>query len=112
MPEDAVSGNDVPEVAVEHERPANRFVASLDGQQAGLLAYELEDGVYDLQHTVVRPTFRGRGIASTLIAKVLQSVRNEGALVLPSCPFVLAYLQEHPDEVGLVPKGLRAGFGL
>ena len=102
----------MPDVEVRHEPEEDRFLALLDAQPAGFLAYSLEEGLYDLQHTVVRPDFRGRGVASTLIAQVLAAVRAEGKQVLPSCPFVRGYLQEHPDDGDLVPAVFRAEFGL
>jgi len=55
-----------------------------------------------LDHTETPPQVRGRGIASRLVAGVLELVRARGLKVVPRCPFVRTYLAKHPEFHDLV----------
>jgi predicted GNAT family acetyltransferase len=67
-----------------------------------IAAYEQQEGVLVLNHTVVPPKQEGRGVGSRLIAGVLADARRRGLTIVPSCPFVAAYIQRHPEERDLV----------
>lgn len=87
---------------VEHDAAAGRFVARLAGGD-GFLAYETRgDGTLDLQHTVVPESERGRGVGEALVQAAFDHARREGRRVVPTCPFVAAWLEEHPDARALV----------
>lgn len=80
-----------------------RYVASLDGQDAGYVSYaDRGNGVLDLQHTVVADSFEGQGVGGALVRGVLDDVRSRGGRIIPTCPFVASYLQRHPDYADLV----------
>ncbi len=83
--------------AIRHEPEARRFVADIDGQ-AAYITYRERDGlVLELDHTYVPKALRGAGIASQLTARALDYARERGCRVVPSCPFVAAYMQRHPE---------------
>jgi predicted GNAT family acetyltransferase len=50
-----------------------------------------------LNHTETPVAARGRGLASRLVAAVLDEARSRGLKVVPRCPFVTAYLAKHPE---------------
>ncbi|HPU38774.1 MAG TPA: GNAT family N-acetyltransferase, partial [Microthrixaceae bacterium] len=58
--------------------------------------------VRDLQHTVIDPEQRGRGLGSVLVPAVLDDIRARGAKLMPTCPFVRGWIDEHPDQQDLV----------
>lgn len=89
-----------------------RFVARVDGAEAGYAEYVREGGTVRFTHTVVDPAFEGRGVGSALVATALATAREDGSDVLPQCSFVRAHLQRHPDLVDLVPEAERARYGL
>ena len=89
-------------LGIRHEPNAGRFVADVDGGAAYITYRELDGRVLDLNSTFVPPALRGRGIASHLTAHALQYARAGGYRVVPSCPFVAAYLRRHPEYRGLV----------
>jgi predicted GNAT family acetyltransferase len=80
----------------------NRFVARLDsGVEAGYLEYELRgQGLFNkvlaIPHTVVKPEFGGRGIASELASEAFSRARKIGATVDPICPFIAKYIERNP----------------
>ncbi len=83
--------------AIRHEPQARRFVAEIDGQTA-YITYRARDGsVLELDHTYVPKGLRGGGIASRLTARALDYARERGARVVPTCPFVAAYIERHTE---------------
>ena len=86
---------DVPEVT--HNTAAHRFEVNLDGQTA-FAEYNLVDHGMILPHTVVPPAFEGRGVGSALAKAALGYARDHGLKVIPTCPFIAAYLQKHPSD--------------
>ena len=87
---------------VEHDAAASRFVARLAGGE-GFLSYVARgDGMLDLQHTVVPESERGRGVGEALVRAAVEHARREGSRVVPTCPFVAAWLDDHPEARALV----------
>jgi predicted GNAT family acetyltransferase len=83
--------------AIRHEPEARRFVAEIDGQ-ATYITYRERDGLLlELDHTYVPKALRGGGIASALTARALDYARERGCRVVPTCPFVAAYMRRHPE---------------
>lgn len=98
MPQSAPSG-----VEVLYDESARRFEAHVEGS-ADVAYIDVVPGtnLWSLVHTEVPASFRGQGIGSALVRGALAYVRARGANVKPICPFVVAYLREHPEEADLV----------
>ena len=90
--------------SIEHDASNHRFVARLDAGDA-YLAYEPAGArVLDLQHTVVPEEARGAGVGEALVRAALDHARASDRQVIPSCPFVAAWLDKHPDDQSLVAR--------
>jgi predicted GNAT family acetyltransferase len=89
-----------------------RFELLADGAVAGFAEYERTGSTVSFTHTVIDPSFEGRGLGSVLARGALDAVRNEGSSVLPFCPFIRAYIQRHPEYLDLVPPDQRTRFEL
>jgi predicted GNAT family acetyltransferase len=82
---------------VRHDPAARRFTAEVAGATA-YITYRASAGrVLDFDHTFTPPSARGSGIASQLTAHALEYARSGGYKVIPSCPFVAAYIRRHPE---------------
>ena len=79
----------------------SRFELEAGGVTA-FLNYRLAGNVITLMHTETPVQARGRGIASQLVAGVLDEVRRRGLKIVPRCRFVAAYLAKHPEFRDLV----------
>lgn len=90
------------DIQVDHAHDAGRYEIRVAGELAGFAAYERRDGLVELTHTVVDPTFEGRGLGSRLIVAALEDVRTSGLSVLPTCSFVARFLERHPEYSDLV----------
>jgi uncharacterized protein len=88
-----------PEVA---DNPAaSRFELRV-GDQLGFLNYRRDGNLLHLIHTEVPPEIEGEGYGSALARGALEYARTAGLQVVPSCRFVRAYLERHPEYAPLV----------
>ncbi len=88
----------------------SRYEARLgdDEEIAGLLDYALGKGWIALVHTEVRDGFEGQGVGSRLVRAVLADLRERGLPVIPKCPFVVGWLQRHPEQHDVLYRPLEA----
>ncbi len=91
--------SDVPEVT--DNQAASRFEILTD-EGAAILAYRYRGADLDLLHTEVPRALEGRGYASALATAALSYARREGLKVIPTCPYVKAFLARHPEYADLV----------
>lgn len=60
-----------------------------------------------LTHTEVPVELEGKGIGSALIKQVLEEIDKHDLVIIPTCPFVAAYIKRHPEWKRLVKKGIN-----
>jgi predicted GNAT family acetyltransferase len=101
-----------PQVVVTDAPEDNRFIATIDGEQAGFIVYRLRPGLLALIHTEVEERFEGHGVGGRLARFALDQAREKGLAVLPFCPFVNAWMKRHPEYTDLVPPSYRDNFDL
>lgn len=83
---------------------ARRYELTLQGQVAGFIDYRDRGQVRDLVHTEVRPEHEGQGVGQALARFALDDARSQRRKVVPSCSFIAAYVQRHPDTADLVEE--------
>jgi predicted GNAT family acetyltransferase len=102
---------DVSDLSVTDQPDANRYEARIGGELAGVVEYVRAGNVIVLAHTEVDPAFEGRGVGGGLARGALDDVRARGGLeVVPTCPFIAAWIGRHPEYVDLVTPSMRAQF--
>ena len=69
---------------------------------AGVIDYRLRRNTLAMIHTEVEPELQTRGLGTRLVADALADTQARGATVEPHCPFVAAYIREHPEYADLV----------
>lgn len=90
------------------DRPGeHRYVVRDGGTVVGVAEYERRDGRVAFTHTVVDPAHGGHGLGSRLVQAALDDVRGQGALVVPRCTFVAAWIRDHPAYGDLVDERFR-----
>jgi uncharacterized protein len=90
------------EVDVQHRESAKRFTAPTPSGLAYMSYAEPDERTIDLQHTVVPEADRGRGVGGALVRTAFGHAREVGKRVIPTCPFVKAWLERHPDQADVV----------
>jgi predicted GNAT family acetyltransferase len=89
---------------VVNEESTRSFDAIVGDTEVGSLTYDLVDGEdrLVLLATSVFPEFRNEGIATELIRRVLDVVREQGKTVTIFCPIVRTFIDAHPAYADLV----------
>ena len=90
------------EATVVNVPEAHRFELLLDGQRIGELAYRQQKGRIAFTHTNVNPAYEGRGFGGRLADAALADARRQGLTVVPLCPFIAWYIEQHPEHGDLV----------
>lgn len=90
----------------EHQR----YELHLDGRRVGLAEYRLAGDRRVLTHSEIDPAYQGRGLAGRLVAAVVDDLRRRRLTLEPQCPFVVAYLERHPEERDVVDPDHPGGL--
>jgi predicted GNAT family acetyltransferase len=78
-----------------------------DGTLAGVLTYQVTGPIVAYTHTKVEPEFEGRGVGAALARAALDDAKARSRTVVPICPFVSGWLNEHPEYETLVARSTR-----
>jgi predicted GNAT family acetyltransferase len=89
-------------IEVRDNRQRFRYEIVVDDEVAGFVQYSMRGGRLVLVHTEVDPARQGQGLASTLIRGALDDIRRRGLPVVPVCPFVERFIEQHPEYDDLV----------
>ncbi|BBX31404.1 hypothetical protein MMAG44476_33217 [Mycolicibacterium mageritense DSM 44476 = CIP 104973] len=85
------------------ERP-DRFTIEVGGKTVGVADYHDRDGRRIFPHTEVMPAYRGRGLATILVAEALRSTRAAGLRIVPTCWMVAEYIDKHPEYADITDR--------
>jgi uncharacterized protein len=75
----------------------SRYELRLDGRLIGLAAYRRRDGSIAFIHTTIDKSCEGHGFGSRLAAGALDDARRQGLEIVPLCPFIAHYVEQHPE---------------
>jgi uncharacterized protein len=87
---------------IQHQENGKRFTLRTPSGLAYISYAEPDERTIDLQHTVVPEADRGQGVGGTLVRTAVRHAREEGKRVIPTCPFVKAWLDRNPDAKDVV----------
>jgi predicted GNAT family acetyltransferase len=76
---------------------ADRFTIAVHGQTVGVADFDDRDGQRYFTHTEVAKDFRGRGLATILVAEALRATRAAGLRIVPVCSMVADYVDKHSE---------------
>lgn len=86
---------------VTHDPAAGRFEIRTASGTAHL-KYVYRGADMEILHTEVPDALEGHGYGASLARAALDFARREQLKVIPSCPFVSAYIRRHPEDAELV----------
>lgn len=90
------------EITVHHDQNTHIYTAMTRGRELASLRYREVAGRIVVLTTTVNPEFRGRGIATELIASALDDIRKRGMLVSVYCPLVASFMNGNQQYADLV----------
>ena len=71
-----------------------------------LVTYRLAKDWIALLHTEVQAGFEGQGMGSRTARLVFDDARARGLKVVPKCPFILRWLERHPEQHDILLRSL------
>jgi predicted GNAT family acetyltransferase len=80
-----------------------RYEMKLDGGMA-FIDYTVAGNVRTLTHAEVPVALRGGGVAARLTSGALDLVRSQGIKVVPRCPYVVNFIDRHPQYQDLLSR--------
>lgn len=88
----------------ERDAAAHRFTLS-SGTAVAVLDYREHDSrTLEYYHTFVPPAMRGRGVASRLVAQALRYALTQNFSVIPTCPFVAAFIRKNKEYAAVLHR--------
>ncbi|ABK70601.1 GNAT family N-acetyltransferase [Mycolicibacterium smegmatis] len=88
-------------IVTEHP---DQFRIAVDGKTVGVADYHDRDGRRIFPHTEVLPQYRGRGLATIMIAEALRSTRAAGLRIVPTCWMVAEFIDKHPEYADITDR--------
>ena len=89
---------------VVRDNPVMRRFELASGAALAFVEYQRTDNRIVLTHTEVPEALSGQGVGSKLVSGVLDTIRAQGAVVVPRCKFVAAFIERHPGYRSLVAE--------
>lgn len=90
-------------IVIVHDKENNQFVSEVEGKISHLKYVVLSDGkILDYVSTYVPPELRGRQIAGQIVKFALDYAKENNYRVIPSCSYVHAFIERHPEYKGVV----------
>lgn len=78
---------------VDRDESLGQYSALINGYEIGIINYVRDDMRTVLMSVTVASSYRGQGIATEFIARVLDDIRNQGRTVTVECPVIAAFMQ-------------------
>ena len=89
---------------VRRNEAKHRYEVETHAGTAVLEYSEPRNGVLDLRHTFVPRGARTRGIGAALVRTALDEAHSRGQHIIPTCPYVAAWIGRHPEYRELIEE--------
>jgi predicted GNAT family acetyltransferase len=91
-------------MVVIRDNPTMSRFEMASGAALAFVEYRRTGNRIVLTHTEVPEAMSGQGVGSKLVSGVLDTLRAQGAIVVPRCEFVAAFIERHPGYRSLVAE--------
>jgi predicted GNAT family acetyltransferase len=91
-------------MVVVRDHPTMSRFEMVSGDVLAFVEYRRTGNRIVLTHTEVPEAMSGQGVGSKLVSGVLDVLRAEGAMVVPHCEFVAAFIERHPGYRSLIAE--------
>jgi predicted GNAT family acetyltransferase len=96
------------ELTIDDVPERERFEArDADGELVGVLTYQLTGNVIAYTHTKVEEQFEGHGAGGELARAAMDDARAKKRVVVPICPFLKGWLDDHHEYDTIVAPSTR-----
>lgn len=92
-------------VQVLYEEQEKRAAAYDDKKWIGESTYSPSDKLWIIDHTYVDKSYQGQGIATKLVATLVDEARKNGKKIIPLCPFAKKEFDRKPEYSDVLSGG-------
>ena len=92
------------EFDVVDDAERGRWIATIDAETIGELTYRFVGGRVVLLSTQVNRAYRNHRVATELVARALEGIRESGKTITIICPFVGEFIARNPEYLDLIDK--------
>jgi predicted GNAT family acetyltransferase len=92
------------DLPLKYNEQQERFELEVDGTTA-YIEYRKGGNTMALTHTEVPAALEGKGVGTAIVEKSLSYLEENNYRLVPLCPFVLAYVERHPEWKRLMGPG-------
>ena len=82
---------------MEIKNKDNLFYMGEESNPRAFIKYNIENGVFTLESTVVNPEFRGQGLAGIITKYVFDYIRENNLKLQPLCSYSIKYIEKNPE---------------
>lgn len=82
-----------------------RYEIFVDDELVGFTQYRDRASTREIFHTEVFEGFEGRGLGTTMLRGALDDIRAQELRLEATCPMLVKYLEQHPDDRDLLGPG-------
>ncbi len=82
----------------------HRYVVEIDGAVAGFAVYHMRGGRHFFVHTEIDSEHEGHGVGTALAQFALDDVRAKGGTIVPICPFIAGWIDQHTEYRAIVDQ--------
>ena len=91
----------MPDIRVEDNAAASRYEIYVDDKVGGFAEYHMNGKRIVFTHTEIGDAYEGHGLGGQLVGYALDDARRRGLTVVPRCPFVRTYIEDHQEYADL-----------
>lgn len=84
-------------IKIVHEPENKRAAAYDDAKNIGESTYSKSEKFWIIDHTLVEDGYEGQGIASKLVAEIVNQARAANVKILPLCPYAKGQFEKRPE---------------
>lgn len=91
-------------IKIIYEPKRNRAAAYDDDKIIGESTYSKSDKIWIIDHTFVEKNYGGQGIATKLVAEVVNQARENNVKIIPLCPFAKREFDKREEYSDVLSK--------
>ena len=72
------------------------YLEDTDGKVIAEIEFkEIENGIFDIYHTFVDESLRGKGVASSLVQEAVKQIQSKNGKITASCSYARKWLENN-----------------
>ena len=81
------------------------YLLDEDGNKVAYVSFhEIQEGVLEVDHTVVSESLRGQGIAEKLMINLYEMLKQKNKKVVLTCSYAVHYFNKHEEKQDVLYK--------